>query len=66
MQGFLTVEEAARPENLNRSANWIRTGIKIGKVRATRVGRGPFVLTIEEVRRLKEDMPKIAKEDYSR
>ena len=59
--GF-TVQEASRPEVLNRSPNWIRAGIRLKKINAERLGN-LYVIPPSEVERIKRDPPKISKEE---
>lgn len=59
MKSFLTIREAGTPDQLDRSPNWIRAAIKLGKVRAEKVG-STFIVSRNEVERLRSDMPTIS------
>jgi hypothetical protein len=59
--GF-TVQEVSRQEYLNRSPNWIRAGIRLGKIKAQKAGN-TFVIPPEEVERIKVNMPIISREE---
>jgi hypothetical protein len=58
----LTVQEASRPENLNRSPNWIRHGIRLGKIQAERKGN-MNIIPPDEVERVKANMPTISRKE---
>ena len=57
-----TVQEASRPENLNRSPNWVRAAIKHGKIKAERKGK-MNIIPPDELARVKKNMPVLTKEE---
>ena len=61
----LTVQEASRPEALNRSPGWIRAGIRLGKIKAERLGN-TNVIPVDEIDRLKENLPQISRQELMR
>lgn len=62
MQGYLTIREASTPENLDRSPNWIRAGIRLGKIKAEKAGN-TIVISIDEAERLKGNPPVITRKE---
>ncbi len=59
----LTIQELSRPEHFDRSPNWIRAGIRIGLIRAMRVGN-TYAVSMVERDRIKANMPSISREEY--
>ena len=65
-KSLFTIRELSTPERLNRSPNWIRRAIQLGKIEAEKAGN-TYVVDASEVNRVKKDMPKISyKEMFSR
>ena len=62
MSGFLTIREASTPDQLNKSPNWIRAGIKLGKIRAEKAGR-TFIISLDEVERIRDNPPVITRRE---
>jgi excisionase family DNA binding protein len=62
MEGWMTIPEAARPENLGKSNVWILGLIRSGRVRFTKAGRF-FLIPVDEVARIKKDPPRLSYED---
>lgn len=61
---YLTIQEASRPEYLNRSPNWIRCAIKFGKIKSTKKSRINFI-SLDEIAYLKKNMPTMSGDEMS-
>lgn len=64
-KSVFTIQELSRPEHFNRSPGWIRCGIRIGLIRAMKVGN-TYAVELSERNRIKADMPHISREEYHR
>ncbi len=62
-KSVFTIQELSRPEHFNRSPNWIRCGIRIGLIRAMKVGN-TYAVEMAERNRIKADMPRISRKEY--
>lgn len=60
-----TVLEASQPDQLGRSPNWIRAGIKLGKIKARKAGK-TYIIDGAEVKRVKANPPIITRQEMRR
>ena len=58
MKRGMTPAEASRTGAIPRCDRWIRVGIKLGKIKADRIGRYD-IIPPEEIERLEKDLPVI-------
>lgn len=63
MKDYLTIREAAESGNLNKSPAWIRAGIRLGKIKAERLGPKLFILHRAEVERIKDNPITISRQE---
>lgn len=62
---YITVREACSRRYLNRSANWIRAAIKLGKIRAEKAGN-VLLISRGEIDRAKANMPNLSAKETRR
>jgi hypothetical protein len=62
MKPFFTVREACAANQLDRSPNWIRAAIKLGKIKAVKAGN-TLLIPVEEINRIKASTPTISRDE---
>ena len=65
MKDFFTVREAGSPEHLNRSANWIRSAIRLGKIKAEIAG-STLLMRRDEIDKLKQNLPVVSRKEINK
>lgn len=62
MKQFFTVREACAASQLDRSPNWIRAAIRLGKIKAVKAGN-TLLIPVEEINRIKASTPIISRDE---
>lgn len=65
MKGFKTVVEASAPDQLDRSLPWIHKAIKLGRINVEKVGKKMYLISDEEIQRIKDNPFTISKKEMA-
>ena len=63
MIGFKTIRQAGATEHLNKSSAWIRAAIRSGKLKATLIDNRLYIISDEEIERIKKNPITISRQE---